>query len=80
MRRFFLFYLIKVSNDFIEEPEALQSFFIDVGFGVELFKIWDRGKHDAHQVVGLVVQILPDKGKRNNADVEGEKTCRYRVV
>lgn len=55
-----MFYLIKVSNDFIEEPETLQSFFVDVRFGVELFKIWDGCKHDAHQVVGLVVQILQD--------------------
>lgn len=59
-----MFYLIKVSNDFIEEPEALQSFFVDVRFGVELFKIWNGCKHDAHQVVGLVVQILQDTKRR----------------
>lgn len=61
-------YLIKISNDFVEEPEALQSFFVDVRFGVELFKVRDGSEHDTHQVIGLVVQILQDK-KRQNADV-----------
>lgn len=59
-----MLYLIKVSNDFIEQPETFQSFLVDVRFGVELFKIWDGRKHDAHQVVGLVIQILRDRKRR----------------
>lgn len=55
------FYLIKISNDFIEEPETLKSFFVDVRFSVELFKVWDGGEHDTHQVIGLVIQILHDQ-------------------
>lgn len=63
-----MLYLIKICNDFVEEPEALQSFFVDVRLGVKLFKVRDGGEHDTDQVVGLVVQILQDK-RRQTADV-----------
>lgn len=59
--RLMAIYLIKVGNDFIKKPETLQSFLVDVRFSVELFKVWDRGKHDTHHIVGLVVKILQDK-------------------
>lgn len=68
-------YFIKISNDFVEQPEALQSFFVDVRLGVKLFKVRDGGEHDAHQVIGLVIQVLRDKTVGDKADI-GFKTTQ----
>lgn len=51
-------HLIKVSDDFIEEPQALDSLVVHLGLGVEVSKAWDGGKHHAHGIVGLRVQLL----------------------
>lgn len=67
-------YFIKISNDFVEQPEALQSFLVDVRFGVKLFKVRNGGEHDAHQVIGLVIQVLRDKTVGDKADISFKTT------
>lgn len=56
------YHLIKVSDDLIEEPQTLQSFFIDVTLSVELFEVWHRGEHHTYTVIRLIVEVLE---KRN---------------
>lgn len=50
--------LVKVGNDLVEQPQALQAFLVDVTLGVKLFKIRNRCKHHADTVVRLVVEVL----------------------
>lgn len=54
----YLNYLIKVRYDLIEQAETLQSFLIDIGLGVKLFKVWDGGEHHTHRLVRLVIKVL----------------------
>lgn len=35
------YYLIKISNDLIEQPQTLKPLVVDVGFGVKLLEVWD---------------------------------------
>lgn len=63
-------YLVKISDDFVKQPQALQSFLVDVRLGVELFKVWDGGEHDTNQVVGLVVEILQHTTVGDDGHVE----------
>lgn len=51
-------YLIKVSNNFIQEPQALGSLVVDGKFSVELVEIWDWSEDNTHPAVALVVQVL----------------------
>lgn len=51
-------YLIKVCNNFVEEPQALHTLVIHLSLGVEVGEAWDGGKHHTHCVVGLRVQLL----------------------
>lgn len=53
-----LSYLIKVCYDLIEQTETLQSFLIDIGLCVKLFKIRDGGEHHTHRLIGLVIKVL----------------------
>lgn len=55
--------LIKVSNDLIQQPQALHSHVVAVQLDVEIIEVWDRGKQDANLCVGLIVQILKEKEK-----------------
>ena len=51
-------YLIKVSDDLVEQPEALHSLVVGLQLHVELGKIADGGEHDGHALAGLVVQLV----------------------
>lgn len=58
-------HLVKVGNDLVEQPQALQAFLVDVALCVKLFKIRNRCKHHADAVVRLVVEVL-----RRDSDVK----------
>lgn len=63
--------LVKVGDDLIEEPQTLQSFFIDVTLRVELFEVRHRGKHHTYAVIWLIVQVLEKRiGKTHAAIVQ----------
>lgn len=51
-------HLVKVGNNFVEKPEALDSLVVHLGLGVEVGEARDGCKHHAHGVVGLGVQLL----------------------
>lgn len=51
-------HLVKVSNDLIEKPQTLHPHVVAVQLDVEVIKVGDGGKHDAHLGVGLVVEVL----------------------
>jgi hypothetical protein len=59
--------LIKVSNDLIEQPQALQPLVVDVGFRVEFLKVWDRREEDTNAFVRLVVEVLQTRGGGDSA-------------
>lgn len=48
-------YIIKVSDDLIQEPKAFQALLVHIWFRIEFFEIRDGGKHDTDTVIGLVV-------------------------
>lgn len=48
-------YIIKVSDDLVQEPKAFQALLVHVGFCIKFFEIRNGGKHDADTVIGLVV-------------------------
>lgn len=72
-RRKVAFYLIKVSNDLIQESEALHSHVVPVQLDVEIVEVRDGGKQDAYLCVGLIVQILI--GKRKYSDINKVRWC-----
>lgn len=59
--------LIKVSDDFIQQPQALQPLMVDVGLRVEFLKVWDRCKEDTNTFVRLVVEVLQTGGGGDSA-------------
>ena len=50
--------LVEVADDFVEEPNALESLLVDVSLLVELLIVGDLGKHDGDVFVALAVQCL----------------------
>lgn len=56
-------YLVKVTNDLIEQSETLLSLFISLT--VELPEIRDRGKHHTHMLVGLGIPLLETQNYMN---------------
>lgn len=51
-------YFIEIANDFIQQPQALQSLFVHVVFIVKLLVIRYGRKHDCNARISLVVQVL----------------------
>lgn len=51
-------HLIKVGNDLVEEPQALDPHIVAVQLDVEVIEVGDGGEHDAHLGVGLVIEVL----------------------
>lgn len=62
-------YLIEVSNDFVQQPETLEAFFVNIRLCVKLFKIRYGGEHHTDQVVGLMIQILTHTHTRKNCEL-----------
>lgn len=52
-------HLIKISDDFIKQPETLHALIVAVKLHVELVVIGDRGEDHAHALIRLMVQVLP---------------------
>ena len=50
--------LVKVADNLVEEPDALEALFVDVCLVVELLVVGDGGEHDADVLVPLWVQLL----------------------
>ncbi|KAL0628896.1 hypothetical protein AAY473_002220 [Plecturocebus cupreus] len=55
-------YIIKVSDDLVQEPKAFQAFLVHVGFCIKLFEIRNGGKHDTDAVIGLAVNTTGKLG------------------
>lgn len=51
-------YTIKVRDDFIEEPQALNTPIVDALLRIEVREIGDRGKHNPNLIIRLAVQLL----------------------
>lgn len=51
-------HLVKVSDDFVEQPQALHSLVVHLGLGIKVGEARDGCEHHAHGVVGLRVQLL----------------------
>ena len=51
-------YLIKASNDLIQESQAVHSFMFDLFLLKVLIEASDGGKHDTHFIIGLWVKLL----------------------
>lgn len=51
-------YLVKISNDLIQQAKALQSFFVDITLSVEHFEVRNGCKHDTDTVIRLMVPVL----------------------
>lgn len=48
-------HLIEVSNDLIQQSQALYSHVVAIQFDVEIIEVWDGGKQDTYLCVGLIV-------------------------
>ena len=53
--------LVKVTDNLVQEAEALQALFVNVIFVVKLFVIGNRGKHDRDIFVSFAVEFLKKK-------------------
>ena len=51
-------YLVKVTDDLIEQANTLQALLVDIILIVELLVVGDGGEHDAYVVILLRVQII----------------------
>lgn len=50
-------YLIEITNDLVQQTQALQALLVDVCLIVELLVVGYGGEHDGHTGVTLVVQL-----------------------
>lgn len=68
-------YLVKVSNNLVEQPQALHALVVPVQLHVELVVVGNGGEDHADALVRLVVQVLPTaplaSAKRARADKSG---------
>ena len=46
-------YFVKVTDNFIEEADALKSLLVDIIFDIELFEVWYGSKHYANILILL---------------------------
>lgn len=51
-------YLVKISNDLIQQAKAFKSFFVDITLSVEHFEVRNGCKHDTDTVIRLMVPVL----------------------
>lgn len=51
-------YLIKISNDLVQEPQTLHALVVAVQLHVKLVVVGDAGEYNPHALVRLVVQVL----------------------
>lgn len=65
-----VFYLVKVSDDLVEQPETLHPLVVGLQLHVEFGEIADGGEHDGHALTGLVVQLVV-------APLARQKVSRY---
>jgi len=49
---------VKVRDDLVEEPQALDAPIVDTLLCVEVGEVGERSKHDANLIIGLAVQLL----------------------
>lgn len=70
--------LVKVSDDLVQEAQALHPHVVAIQLDVEVIEVGDGGKHDAHLRVRLVVEVLGVKGwvTRQGSSGEPEPTAR----
>jgi len=69
-------HLIKVSDDLIEQPEALDAHVVPVQLDVEVVEVGDGGEQHSNLSVGLVVQVLEGKEVQTNwSDQAGRHYC-----
>jgi len=50
-------YLIEITNDFIQQTQALQTLLVDICLVVELLVVGNGGEHHGHAGVALVVEL-----------------------
>ena len=55
---FFRSYLVKIADNFVEEPQTLEALLVDVVLVVELLVVGDGREHHGDVLVPLVVQLL----------------------
>lgn len=58
-------YLVKVSNDLIQQSQALHSHVITIQLNVEIIEVWNGCKQDTYLCVGLIVQVLKENVKKS---------------
>ena len=51
-------YLVKITDDLIQESDALQPLLVDVVLSVELLVVGDGGEHDTDVVILLRVELV----------------------
>ena len=55
---FFCSYLVKIADNFVEEPQTLEALLVDVVLVVKLLVVRNAGEHDGHVLVPLAVELL----------------------
>ncbi len=77
-------HLVKISDNFVEQPQAFEAFFVNIGLSVEFLEIWDRCKHYGDTTIGVVVELLTkwkvEKIPADEACPEGKnKQCKKKL-
>lgn len=60
----FCTHLIKVSYDFVEEPQALHVLVVELLLFVIVSEPWDGSKQHPNPLIGLGVQVLENKREK----------------
>ena len=50
--------LVKVGNDLVQQPEALDALVVSLQLHVELGEVWNGREHYTHRVALLVIELL----------------------
>lgn len=54
-------YLVKISNNLIENPETLHALVVAVQLCVEVREVWNGSEKDPNSVILLTIQFLEDR-------------------
>ena len=63
-------HLVKVCDDLVEQPQALDALVVGLQFHVELREVGDGGEHDGHALARLIVELVV-------APFAGQEVCGH---
>ncbi len=70
-------HLVKVADNLIKQPEALQTLLVNVVLVVELLIVGDGGEHHSDVLITLVIELLEDGGGREEIQLRRPRKIHF---